>query len=233
MVNLALLLCIPIMAPLSAYAQERSYADSLKEHQKQWAVNEKQEAADRLELVIPPSKGFKPKKDAIQLNLRLEKAVVRLGEPLRYKFELVNVSSFPYVFSEWSSFFKSGRLPHDEFMLILKEPDGSTVNVRSPYGATSQLGGTEIQFPDHYSDEQKEAKVAEMGRISKAKQRLYLELAPGEGVHTRGDAPNDPFRTLVSRYELTQKGKYELWMIMGWRHPPTRKSNIVRFTVRD
>lgn len=193
--------------------------------------DEKQESLDRLELVTKAPKNFRPGGSGVRLRLTLEKMTLKLGSPLRYRLELVNVSSSPYYFSESPSFFKSGRQPHERINFVLSEPDGKDVFIRSPL--SSGHGVEEIQFPSDATEKEKAAQFDDMRRKAQADERLVVTLAPGESLRTRGDSKNDRFRTLVTRYEFKATGKYELRAEIDGLIKVGQPSNSVRIVIRE
>jgi len=223
------------LIPCAAHAQQmRSVQDERRaEDYAQSEVDRKQAVLDRKELVTPPPKDFHPSATAhsIKVKLSLEKSKVRLGEPLQYRLEIINLGSEPFNYFERPSFFKSGRMPHDRINLIVRTPDGSTATLRSPYGRTSSLGGDEIEFPSGTSESQKAKKMILMQRDANAASTLFVTLAPGESLRTRGDDPKSTFRRLITRDKFASLGEYELRAELDGLLRPGLSSNTVRFTV--
>jgi hypothetical protein len=224
---IATLLQSAAQAKTSASASDKQR----KENYAQADVDRKQEIRDRKELVTPAPNGFRASAGAqrIKLKLSVEKKNVRLGESLRYRLEIVNLGAEPYDYSEGPSFFKSGGLPHDRISLILKEPDGSTVSLRSPIGSGPDTTNAEIKFSPDLSEAQKEAKFDSMRRKSAADSKLLVTLAPGESIGTRGDAKYG-FRDLVTRDKL-EPGSYELHAELDGLFKPGLRSNNAHFTI--
>lgn len=183
----------------------------------------------RVELIIPAPADFKSANPArqIRLRLKLERSSVRIGETIRYRLELVNEGSKPYVYAEDTpSFFKTGRMS-DRVQLILTEPDGKKIDLRPPYPGGS-LGGSEIRFPGDWSNARKEEWINSQKLRAKVAGYLYARLEPGEALRTRGDGPEDGYRTLRTRHALKVPGTYELRAILDGRRSGGTASNTVR-----
>lgn len=222
-----------IAQPSFAQRPSNISAERRAEDYAQADVDRRQAVLDRKELVVPAPKNFRPSAAVrkIELRLTLEKERVRVGESLRYRLEIINLGSEPFDYLEQPSFFKSGRMPHDRINLIMRIPDGSTSTLRSPYGRTSSLGGDEIEFPSGTSESQKARKMILMQRDANAASMLFVTLAPGESLKSRGDGSKGGFRRLLTRDKIKVPGTYELHAEFDGLFKPGLRSNSVRFTI--
>lgn len=193
-------------------------------------LDDEEAAKVRAELISPAATGFRPSKrpQEIGLRLTLEKESLHAGATIRYRLELINEGSKPFVYAEDSpSFFKTGRMS-DRLRLILTEPGGREIDLRPPFPARNDLGGEETRFPAGWSNAQKEEWLDSRKQRAKSEAYLYAKLAPGEVLRTRGDGPQDIYRTLRTRYAFGVPGTYELRAVLDGRRARGTVSNSVR-----
>lgn len=122
-------------------------------------------------------------------------------------------------------------MPHDRISLILRAPDGSTATLRSPYGVGPVMGGEEIQFASGTSESEKAKRIDLLRRDANAASKLFVTLAPGETLRTRGDGRKGAFRTLSTRDKIESPGMYELYAELDGLFKPGLRSNSIRFTI--
>lgn len=193
-------------------------------------VFNEQSIIDRSLYITPPPKGFKPagKGVILKLKLTLEKTKIRRGTPIRYRFEIINVGSEPFLFGEFTqSFFKTGRLPSDAITMSVKNPDGRMGEARSAFVKTSDTVRDEINFPPGLTDAERAARLMAVKRKRKSEVTLLQRLAPGEKVHTLGDASGDGFRTLNIDSRFSRDGIYELALVYDAYTKNEKTSNPV------
>jgi len=177
----------------------------------QFDADRRQIEIDRRELVLPAPKDFRPESGAssVRLVLLFEKVRLRPGEPMRYRLELVNGDAVPYVFNELSpSFFKTGRLPCDRVLLISRDQKGRDTDLYSPLKTGVDMVHEEVRFPKDWSEKQKDLWLHAKNTAAQAESKLYVKLGPGERLRTRGDAPEDQYRTLRVRQKFDVPGVY-------------------------
>lgn len=173
----------------------------------------RQARLDHDELVASPDKDFHPAKSAaLTLILTLDSPRIPIAGSLRYKLELFNGGSEPYVFSESApSFFKTGRLPADRVRLILRGPDGKESDVLSPLSGGSDIVAEEVHFPNDWSAERRAAWATAKNDERTASRELRVVLEPGERLRSRGDSGlGVGFRLLRSRSTFERVGEYSL-----------------------
>lgn len=197
-------------------------------------IDKKQAVIDRPLYVTPAPKDFKPTGTGsiIELKLTLKKTKIRRGTPIRYRFEITNVGSEPFLFGEFTqSFFKTGRLPSDAITMKIKDPSGKTQLARSAFPKRSDTVRGEIRLPPGLTEAQRAGKVVSMKRNAQAAVTLLQRLAPGETLHTRGDTPVDEFRTLNIDSWFNLDGTYELSLVYSAFSKYEKSSNHVRLEV--
>lgn len=222
---------LPGAARAQTSAPNKSTPSGLRAQAK---VDDKQAVLDRRELVLPAANNFHPESAAQKVRLRLvvEKNKLQASEHVRYRLEIINAGSKPYVFNELSpGFFKSGRLPNDRIRLVIKEPNGSEIDLKSPLKSGDDIGGKEHEFPPNWSETQKTDWVKTTKMQARAAGYLFVELGPGETLRTRGDAPGDAFRSLLTRYKFREPGTYELRAVLDGLLKVGAQSNPVRITI--
>ncbi len=230
--RIAPLILIPTLgvAALISKAEPPSYA----EESAQADLDNKQSAIDRPIYVTPAPKRFKAQGKGPRLKMRLvlEKSKIHKGDPIRYRLEITSVGTEPYLFGEFSSsFFKTGRVPSDAFILLIKDSSGKTQSAHSPRLGHTDILLNEIEFPPGLSEEDKAARVKKMGREKSASGTVLQRLAPGETLHTLGDAPGDNLRTLPLESYFTTVGAREFTMVFRAFSKYEVKSNSVMLTI--
>ncbi len=206
------------------YAEESAQAD----------LDHKQSEIDRPIYVDPAPKNFKiqGKGARVKIRLVLEKSKIRKGDPIRYRLEMTSVGTEPYLFGEFSSsFFKTGRVPSDAFVLLIKDSSGKAHSAHSPRSSHTDVMMEEIKFPPGLSEADKASRVKQMQREKSAAGTVMQRLSPGETLHTLGDAPGDKFRTLPLESYFTAVGTRELTMVFRAFSKHEVKSNGVMLTI--
>lgn len=171
------------------------------------------EAEDRKELVRPAPDFWRPESRgrALKLTLFLEKTTLRAGEPLRYRLEVQNIGEKEIFLHEDPSFIKTGRLLGAKYLPLLTTPDGVESRLSPPLHlfGHAPLKPAQEEYTAMTAAELTAALKREESR-DWTKNKLILNLRPGEAIVTRSDAASGRFRELKTDAGFDRPGKYRL-----------------------
>jgi hypothetical protein len=194
---------------------------------------------DRLELVSPPPKGFKPEnvKRKLKLTLIPKSTTIKAGEQFWFALEIQNVGREPVYFHEPDSYLKLGDFFGIRWDFYLTQPDGKTIKLHPAYDGPGmdlpdlrrwKNGGTRI------TEEQAKELLASSSRCSWDSSSMEVTLQPGETLRSRAwhdipimeayamrDRGEDPganyatgrWRELFVGYQFKKPGKYKLKVV--------------------